>query len=203
MKPPILLLTVTAIAIVFTAAANAESADDPAGLNKIRDDHQKKAMDRIKPVNEHYKQVLEQKLKSANKFNKLSEVKAIEKELTLLKEDYAFLLQEQTEGVAQFEGTWEVFYDDWELIRTLIINNKGKVTTKGSHINNGVVRPDWDRSFFIIYDEEHKVYVASKFERPDQTESFEILGRGRMAIKQLRKNDHKVLQKGKGKLLKK
>lgn len=198
-----LLLTVTAISLVFSAVVNAESSDDPAGLKKIRKEHQKKAMDRIKPVNDHYKQVLEQKLKSANKFNKIDEAKTIEKELDLLKKDHAFLLLEQVEGVAQFEGTWEVFYEGWQLTRTLIINDEGKVITKDSFVGDGIMRPDWDYSFSIIYDNEHKTYVASTFPSSDETESFEIIGRKRMAIKRLRKKDHKVLQKGAGKLIKK
>ena len=45
-------------------------------------------------VNAEYKKALEQKLKSAKKFNKADEVKAIEKELTLLKEDRGYLLIE-------------------------------------------------------------------------------------------------------------
>ena len=179
MKLTRLLITVTAISLAFTAMASAGSSDDR--LKQLREECHKKATAEIETINDYYRGKLNQKLKSAKKFNKVDEIEAIEKELALLKEDSGYLLIEQTEGVAQFAGTWHVQYDDQPVQRILVITKEGILTVKDAFMANGDelnIHPwlCWGDGEVgaIKYDKETGMYICRW---GNTTESYEVRGR--------------------------
>jgi len=182
MKQNNVLITVTAISLLFTSLVNAGSSDDPAGLKKLRKECHKKAMKEIEPINDYYRGKLKEKLKSAKKFNKADEVMAIEKELVLLKRDRGYLLMEQNEGVAQFEGTWEVEMAIG-IYHTLVITKDGHVTSKDAGRTNG---DSWNwgnaANRTIVYDKENEVFVV-EWAGSGAGESLEIVGENRMKVR--------------------
>ena len=113
-----------------------------------------------------------------------------------------YLLIEQKEGVAQFEGTWDVNFDG--VHRFLAISKEGIGVVKKTVLPDGSLKPEWNYTFSLTHDMDNDFYIWEQPWEENDIQAFEINGKT-LIVTMMKKDGYpdKKIGKCKGQRVKK